>query len=176
MTGRVVERRPMETDSTIRPEPMTPDDLDEVLVIERASFTMPWTREMFLREISSRTARALVFRDGNLIVGYLCFWEVLDEAHVMVIAVRPERRSEGHGKAIMDHLEKICLQDGLKRIILEVGRRNSRARALYRQAGFRSIGFRKRYYAESGDDAMVMEKWIHDGEGQSLSPPETENG
>lgn len=165
----------METHPIIRPEPMTPDDLDEILAIEQASFAMPWTREMFLREISSRTARALVFRDGNQIVGYLCFWEVLDEAHVMVIAVRPERRSEGHGKAIMDHLEKICLQDGLKRIILEVGRRNSRARALYRQAGFRSIGFRKRYYAESGDDAMVMEKWIQ-RERQSLSEADTESG
>ncbi|MEJ2717692.1 MAG: ribosomal protein S18-alanine N-acetyltransferase [Deltaproteobacteria bacterium] len=158
----------------IRPEPMTSEDLDEILAIERSSFARPWTREMFLREISSRTARALVFRDGNAIVGYLCFWEVLDEAHLMVIAVRPERRGEGHGKAILAHLEKICLQDGLKRIILEVGRRNSRARALYKQSGFRSIGFRKQYYAQTGDDAMVMEKWIHHGEGQSPSLADTE--
>jgi ribosomal-protein-alanine N-acetyltransferase len=165
----------METDPKIRPEPMTPADLDEILAIEKASFAMPWTREMFVREISSRTARALVFRDRNEIVGYLCFWEVLDEAHLMVIAVRPERRGEGHGKAIMTHLEKICLQDGLKRIILEVGRRNSRARDLYRQSGFRSIGFRKQYYAGTGDDAMVMEKWIHHREEQSRPQADTES-
>jgi ribosomal-protein-alanine N-acetyltransferase len=148
---------------------MTPADLPEVLSIERASFPAPWTEDMFLREIANRTSRALVFKAGEKIVGYLCFWEVMDEAHVLTIAVRPQERGKGYGLAIMAHLEAMCLRDGLKKIILEVGRRNMPARGLYKKCGFNAIGFRRAYYAETKDDALVMERWLKSDEEQSLS-------
>ena len=103
---------------------MRPDDIDAILTIERRSFTSPWTREMFLAEISSRTGRAFVFKAGSDIVGYICFWAVLDEAHLLNVALHPGWRGRGHGRWILDHLEQLCLQEGLRRIILEVGRRN----------------------------------------------------
>ena len=135
-------------------------DLAEVLVIEQVSFATPWTREMYLKELSNRSSRPFVYRlDGN-IVGYMCFWLVLDEAHLMTIAVHPDRRGEGIGKVIMEHLEEVCLKEGLKKILLEVGRRNNIARALYRQRGFTAVGFRKNYYAGIKDDALLMEKWL----------------
>jgi ribosomal-protein-alanine N-acetyltransferase len=61
---------------------------------------------------------------------------------------------------IMNHVEAISLREGVRRIILEVGRRNIAGRNLYRKCGFSAIGFRKRYYAEIDDDAVVMEKWL----------------
>ncbi|MCA1960995.1 MAG: ribosomal protein S18-alanine N-acetyltransferase [Desulfomonile sp.] len=140
---------------------MQQSDLDDVLAIERVSFAAPWSRDVFLKELANRAARSEVFTaDDGAIVGYVCFWVVLDEAHIQTIAVHPNMRGRGYGSAIMGHVEEICLREGVRRIILEVGRRNTAARNLYRKCGFTAIGFRKRYYAEIDDDAVVMEKWL----------------
>ena len=110
--------------------------------------------------LSNRNARLLVFTEEKRIVGYLCFWEVMDEAHLMNIAVHYDRRGRGYGTFMMNRLVTICLKDGLKRIILDVAKGNRPARSLYRKCGFSSIGFRKNYYASIKDDAIVMEKWL----------------
>jgi len=150
----------METQTTLLTEPMELSHLDEVIAIEQSSFATPWSREMFLGEMANRVSRQIVFKSGETLVGYLCFWEVLDEAHLMNIAVRPELRGTGYGKHMMAHLEAICLRDGIRRIILEVGRRNTAAKNLYRKCGFSTIGFRRNYYPAVPDDALVMEKWL----------------
>jgi [ribosomal protein S18]-alanine N-acetyltransferase len=129
-----------------------------VLFIERASFPSPWSRNMFLEEMRNSNSRLVVFKIGATVVGYACFWAVLDEAHLLNIAVSPDRRHEGLGKLMMARIESMCLNEGLTRIILEVARRNLPARNLYRSCGFSSIGFRRNYYSVAKDDALVMEK------------------
>jgi [ribosomal protein S18]-alanine N-acetyltransferase len=150
----------MQTTTPLLAEPMHQRHLEEVIAIEKVSFSSPWSRDMFLGEMSNRVSRQIVFKSGETLVGYLCFWEVLDEAHLMNIAVHPERRGLGYAKYMMEHLEAICLREGIGRIILEVGRRNVAAKNLYRKCGFSSIGFRKNYYPTVPDDALVMEKWL----------------
>ena len=73
---------------------MRPEDLDEVLTIERASFSMPWSRGAFLYEMQqNRVARCWVMRqDDARVIAYLCLWEVADEMHVTNVAVRPDAR------------------------------------------------------------------------------------
>jgi [ribosomal protein S18]-alanine N-acetyltransferase len=149
---------------SLEPARMQPADLEEVLAIERASFAGPWSRDMFLEEMDNRNARLMVFRLEGKIIGYICFWMIMDEAHLLNIAVHPEHRGCGHGRAIMAYLESVCVQEGLNRLLLEVGRRNDPARRLYKKLGFSSIGFRKQYYAAIKDDALVMEKWLGAGE------------
>jgi len=139
---------------------MQASDLDAIMAIENASFAAPWSRSMFVEEMANRAAKVIVFKLGDILVGYVCFWEVLDEAHLMNIAVHPEYRGRGYGKLIMGQLEALCLRDNLRRIILEVGRRNLPARRLYRKCGFGAVGFRKKYYTEVQDDALIMEKWL----------------
>jgi [ribosomal protein S18]-alanine N-acetyltransferase len=150
----------METDRAFRAIRMKPADVDEVLAIERDSFAEPWTKNMFLDELANRSARLLVLKMEERIIGYMCFWEILDEAHLMTIAVHPRHRGKGFGKFLMDKLEELSRKAGLKRIILDVARRNRTARNLYGKCGFMSIGFRKSYYKVTGDDALVMEKWL----------------
>ena len=150
----------MTGDQSLHTEPMHASDLDAVLTIENVSFAAPWSKNMFLEEMSNRAAHLIVFKSGETIVGYICFWVVLDEAHLMNVAVHPDYRGRGYGKLIMGHLEEICLRENLTRIILEVGRRNMPARRLYKKCGFNSIGFRKKYYTEVQDDAVIMEKQL----------------
>ena len=136
------------------------EDLEEVLSIEKGSFPTPWSRNMFLEEMENRNSRLIVFKIEDAIVGYVCFWAVLDEAHLLNIAVHPAKRHQGFGRLIMAEIEALCLKEGLKRVILEVARKNVAARSLYRKCGFHSIGFRKNYYGVTKDDALIMEKYL----------------
>ena len=157
-------------------ELMQISDLAEILAIEEVSFATPWTREMYVKELSNRTSRPFVYRIDGEIVGYMCFWVVLDEAHLMTIAVHPDRRGEGIGKSIMGHLEQVSLKEDLKKILLEVGRRNIVARGLYRHCGFTAVGFRKNYYANIKDDALLMEKWLTSDRRHPVSATHRKNG
>ena len=82
---------------------MRPEDLDEVLTIERASFTMPWSRGAFLYEMQqNRVARCWVMRqDDGRVIAYLCLWEVADEMHVTNVAVRPDARRQGIARTLI---------------------------------------------------------------------------
>ncbi len=141
-------------------EPMRLEDLDEVLSIEKDSFPTPWSRNMFLEEMENRNSRLIVFKTDRSVVGYVCFWAVLDEAHLLNIAVHSSKRHQGFGRSMMAEIEALCIKEGLKRLILEVARKNVAARGLYRKCGFHSIGFRSNYYGATKDDALIMEKYL----------------
>ncbi len=137
---------------------MTLADLDKVLCIEQASYGIPWSRKMFVEEISNPVGRSLVFELATRIVGYACFWEIVDECHIVNIAVHPDYRRQGVGSAIIKILEAACRAKGITRILLDVGRGNKPARRLYKKMGFKIVGFRKGYYTELNDDALLMDK------------------
>ena len=139
-------------------ERMHAADLADVLVIERASFSMPWSRGAFLYEIEqNRVARCWVSRDGDRVVAYLCLWEIGVELHVTNIAVHPGLRRRGLARQLLNAI----LQDGrsrrLRSVTLEVRPTNEEARTLYESFGFRVVGRRRGYYYDTGEDALIME-------------------
>jgi ribosomal-protein-alanine N-acetyltransferase len=137
---------------------MHPADLPEVLVIERASFSMPWSRGAFLYEIEqNQVARCWVGREDGRIVGYICLWEVADELHVTNIAVHPALRRRGLARELLTAILDDGRRRGLRTVTLEVRPTNAEAVGLYERFGFRVIGRRKGYYFDTGEDALVME-------------------
>jgi len=139
-------------------EPMRAGDLDEVLAIEGASFTMPWSRGAFLYEIEqNRVARCHVVRDDDTIVGYLCIWEIADEIHVTNIAIHPAHRRRGIARDLLSGLIAEARARDLRMIVLEVRPSNHQAIALYESFNFRVTGRRRGYYYDTGEDALVME-------------------
>jgi [ribosomal protein S18]-alanine N-acetyltransferase len=138
---------------------MRPEDLDEVLAIERASFTMPWSRGAFLYELQqNRVARCWVARGGEgEVVGYLCLWEVADEVHITNVAVRPDARCQGVASALLRSVLDDGRGRGFKIVVLEVRPSNHHALSLYESFGFRVVGRRHGYYYDTGEDALVME-------------------
>ncbi len=133
-------------------------DLDEVVAIERASFTLPWSRGAFVYEMEqNRVARCWVMRDDDRIVGYVCLWEIGDEVHVTNIAVRPESRRRGLGRTLLANVLEDARRRQLRIVGLEVRPSNHEALNLYESFGFKVVGRRKGYYYDTGEDALVME-------------------
>jgi ribosomal-protein-alanine N-acetyltransferase len=143
---------------------MRPADLDQVLAIERASFTMPWSRGAFLYEIEqNQVARCYVIRQPERIVGYVCLWEVADELHITNIAVHPADRRRGIGRTLLARMLDDARQRALRLVVLEVRPSNTEALALYESFGFRVVGRRRGYYYDTGEDALVMEASLGSG-------------
>ncbi len=139
-------------------ERMRAADLDEVLPIERASFTMPWSRGAFLYEMEqNQVARCFVLREASRLVGYICLWEVADELHITNIAVHPDSRRRGFGRALLGRTLDDARDRALRLVVLEVRPSNMEARALYESFGFHVVGRRRGYYYDTGEDALVME-------------------
>ena len=137
---------------------MRPEDLDEVLGIERASFSMPWSRGAFLYEMQqNRVARCWAMREDAQVVGYLSLWEVADEVHITNIAVRPDCRRRGLGRTLLRGILDEARQRRIRLVVLEVRPSNTEARTLYESFGFRVVGRRRGYYYDTGEDALVME-------------------
>ncbi len=140
--------------------PMRTKDLSGVLRIEQASFDVPWSRRLFVEELSQRNSR--IYRVawlGREIVAFGGLMLVDDEAHVNNIAVQPERTGQGIGHALLADLTRRALEHGARHLTLEVRSDNEPALALYNRFGFAPVGVRPRYYP-GGEDALVM--WARD--------------
>jgi ribosomal-protein-alanine N-acetyltransferase len=143
-------------------EPMSVDDLDEVLAIERLSFQTPWSRGAFRYELTqNRVARCLVVREGRVLSGYLCLWEIGREIHITNLAVDPARRRRGLARLLLGNVLEDARSRTLDMVFLEVRPTNEEALKLYESLGFRVIGRRKGYYFDTGEDALVMEAPLH---------------
>jgi ribosomal-protein-alanine N-acetyltransferase len=137
--------------------PMTIADLPEVLAIERESFPSPWTEENFRHEIDGNPlAWNLVVRANDRVVAFACAYVVGDELMLNNIAVTASFRREGIGRALLGQLIEGARTRGCRRVTLEVRPSNAPARALYDGFGFTLVGRRRRYYADSGEDALLL--------------------
>jgi ribosomal-protein-alanine N-acetyltransferase len=137
--------------------PLTPEDLDQVVAIERESFPHPWTVDHFRDELNSPHAfpLAAVGNDGS-VAGFICPFLVLDEGHILDVAVGNTRRGEGIGGLLVETALRLLRERGALRVSLEVRTSNAPAISLYRRLGFEVSGLRKRYY-ENGEDALLMD-------------------
>ena len=139
-------------------ERMKEGDLEEVLRIEKKSFSDPWTRESFLEDINKDfTYPAVARKDGEL-VAYTCLWKIEDELQIANIAVDKEHRRQGIAQKLMEWIMEQGLKQKCKSVTLDVRVSNSIAFTLYRKFGFEQIGRRKNYYRFPVEDAIIMEK------------------
>lgn len=135
---------------------MKKDDLDDVLGIEKCSFPSPWTRRMFEDTMDSPVTTNLVLEINDEIIGYIMFYSVEDEAHIMNLAIHPDFREKGYASELINHMLLYVRARGAVVIFLEVRESNIKAQRLYARFGFKIIGKRKGYYTETNEDALVM--------------------
>lgn len=144
---------------------LTFSDMPQVLAIERRSYAAPWSLAMFVLETAKSGGLCVVARSfgtgaegsasGVGLVGYAIVSKYDDAFHVMNVCVDPNRRREGIARGLLEH---VIARAGAEeaRLTLEVRPSNTGARGLYDDLGFVSVGRRKRYYRDDGEDALIM--------------------
>ncbi len=133
-------------------------DLEAVIAIEAASFTNPWTRDMYLAELGNvGVSFFYVARDAaGVIVGFCSVWRVMDELHINNLAVDPIHRRRGIGAALLTFVLGEAEKLGVRRATLEVRPSNEPARQLYARHGFAAAGVRRAYYTNPVEDALIL--------------------
>ncbi len=144
--------------SKIRLRPARKEDLPHILEIERLSFPSPWQATHFFLELYKDYAHLWVAEKEGRLVGYICFWLVADEAHLVNIAVHPSFRRKGVGEFLLKMFLRFAARKGARRAFLEVRASNRVARHLYEKFGFKKDGVRRSYYQDTKEDAILMSK------------------
>jgi [ribosomal protein S18]-alanine N-acetyltransferase len=166
--------------------PMTEGDTPQVVAIEHESFPTTWPQTAYRRELTNNLARYLVLIDRSLqplnpvtlrrrrslldffrreeapppttdfIVGYVGLWLMVDDAHIVAIAVREAYRGKGLGELLLTEAIDLALSNNQESVTLEVRRSNNVAQSLYEKYRFLKVGVRRRYYSDNHEDAIIM--------------------
>lgn len=146
--------------------PATPEMLPEIVSLEEACFSAPWTRKMLEAELTGNPFAhflVAVHREwsrgevSSVILGYHCFWIVFEELRLMNLAVQGTMRRQGVARALVVEACRLGVEQAATRAILEVRASNDAARSLYTQMGFMPVGRRPQYYTHPIEDALLME-------------------
>ncbi len=135
---------------------MRVSDIPEVLQIERMSFSTPWSENAFLNEIYklySLTKAAVI---GDNIIGYICVNHIIDEGHILNLAVHPDFRMRGIATKLVEEILDELKEIDCRYSYLEVRASNLGARKFYERFGFRVAGTRRNYYTSPNEDAVIM--------------------
>ncbi len=133
-----------------------PKDLNGILEIEEVSFSSPFSYSLFETELTLEIAHLYVAHQGNELVGYIDFWRIGWEVHLINIAISPRHRRTGIGTELMKFLIEGAKENAVGKIYLDVRRSNQPAISLYQKFGFETVGVRKEYYRDNDEDALVM--------------------
>ncbi|MBD2625857.1 ribosomal protein S18-alanine N-acetyltransferase [Trichormus variabilis] len=142
---------------------LTLEHLSALLELDKACFDGLWTMDGYRRELESPNSHFLglfsPFSSSDLL-GMGCFWSILEEAHITILAVHPQYHRQGLGQALLYSLLKRASDRGLERATLEVRASNQAAISLYQKFGFKTAGRRPRYYKDNDEDALIL--WLSD--------------
>ncbi|MGE3704210.1 MAG: ribosomal protein S18-alanine N-acetyltransferase [Vicinamibacterales bacterium] len=133
-------------------------EIDDVIAVEDACFTNPWTREMYEAELRKEGVSFILLArdDAGRLIGFCSYWRVLDELHVNNLAVLPSHRRRGLGRALLQRALDDGRRSGATRAYLEVRASNADARHLYARLGFSEAGVRRGYYSKPDEDGIVF--------------------
>ncbi len=131
------------------------EHLPQMVEIEKEAFSSPWTINMFIPELASENSVYLVGIIDDEVVCYGGFKKILDEGHIMNIAVKTKHRNLGYGKQLLSALFNWARLLMIKSLTLEVRVNNQAAIKLYTSFGFKNAGLRKNYYPDN-TDAVIM--------------------
>lgn len=142
-------------------KPMKIEHVDEAYEIEKNSFATPWSKKELENEITqNKMAIYVVALLDNEVVGYGGMWHVITEGHITNVAIKENYRKMGVGDLIVKNLIKIAIKKEMIGLTLEVRVGNIAAQKLYKNNGFVEEGFRKNYYEDTNEDAIIMWKYI----------------
>ncbi len=131
-------------------------DVKAVYEIEVRSFRTPWSYRSLMGELKNNVAHYIVMEKDGEIIGYCGMWVLFEEAHITNIAVHPSFRGAGYGKQLLHASMRVAASFGAEMMTLEVRETNAVAQNMYGEMDFLEQGRRKRYYTDTGEDALLL--------------------
>jgi [ribosomal protein S18]-alanine N-acetyltransferase len=139
------------------------NEIESIVILDRLCFGGLWSIDSYRRELTNENSHFIgasidkSFKpDTNGIVGFGCFWAILDEAHITLLGVHPEYQRQGLGQLLLSALLDKARSIDMARATLEVRASNDGAIQLYEKNGFQTVGRRKKYYQDTGEDGIIM--------------------
>ena len=133
------------------------DDIPAVVELDKLSFSLPWPERSFRFELTDNPAsRCWVYELDGKILGMIVAWLLIDEAHIATISTHPDHRRQGIARKLLTYALRYMSREGAVSSFLEVRESNHSAQAMYRKFGYEIEGRRKRYYKDTGEDAILM--------------------
>ena len=132
------------------------DDVAAIARIDAVCFRTAWSDSAFRSELLNEHAFYNVAAIDDIPIGFSGMWIILDEVTINRVAVLPDYRCQGTGAMLLHDLLGKAAEQGAEAATLEVRVSNANAVALYSKFGFESEGVRKRYYEDTGEDALIM--------------------
>lgn len=136
-------------------------DLEYIMEIETSCFSVPWSKNGFESELRHQNTYYNCIEIENKVIGYSGLWKILDEGHIMNVAILPEYRKKGYGKKLIENLFEFCLDNDIIRTTLEARESNKAAIKLYEKMGFEIVGTRPKYYSKPLENAVIMWKELN---------------
>ena len=126
---------------------MTIEDLDQVILIEEDSFTRPWTRQYFMKEIDNGDfGDIFVLKENGEVIAYGDLWYMFENCDLTKIVVKRQYRHKGYGKKMLRYLIRAAKEKGCEFMHLEVDVNNADAIRLYEKNRFTTVRTRNSYY------------------------------
>ena len=132
------------------------DDALSLATVEQAVFADGWDAAQFSTLLAQEHFLAVGAWHEMQLLGYISAYNIEGEMEIVNVAVRADQRRQGLGRGLLQYLLQVAQTRSVERIFLEVRVGNKVALTLYTQAGFRRVGLRKGYYADTGEDALVL--------------------
>jgi [ribosomal protein S18]-alanine N-acetyltransferase len=146
--------------------PISVDQIEAIVMLDRLCFGGLWSIDSYRRELTNENSHFLGILinqplDQALeptlgIIGFGCFWAILDEAHITLLGIHPDYQQQGLGQKLLGALLDQARSIEMARATLEVRASNQGAIHLYEKCGFQTVGRRKKYYQDTGEDGVIM--------------------
>jgi [ribosomal protein S18]-alanine N-acetyltransferase len=143
--------------------PISVDEIDAILILDRLCFGGLWSIDSYRRELTNDNSHFLgISVERTLepetagLIGFGCFWAILDEAHITLLGIHPQYQQQGLGQLLLGALLDRSRAIEMARATLEVRASNDGAIHLYEKCGFQTVGRRKKYYQDTGEDGVIM--------------------
>ena len=142
---------------TMHIRPWEEKDIDAIAEMEERCFSDPWKKSDLANVVKYPFYQSFLAEEGGQVCGYGCLIVLFEDAELANIAVSPDVRGKGVGKALMESMHEKAKALGAERMLLEVRVSNASAIGLYEKYGYHRYGIREKYYAD-GEDAYLMTK------------------
>ncbi|PSB56899.1 ribosomal protein S18-alanine N-acetyltransferase [Chamaesiphon polymorphus] len=139
------------------------EEIDSIVILDRLCFGGLWSIDSYRRELTNENSHFIGVSidktfapDTAGIIGFGCFWAILDEAHITLLGIHPQYQRQGLGQLLLSALIDKARSIEMARATLEVRDSNHGAIQLYEKNGFQTVGRRKKYYQDTGEDGIIM--------------------